>query len=85
MVIESFCRVSFSFLPDIFIQQCHLLRQSGHSEKAISLFQAMIDFTFFKPDSVRQLSTKQQVNTRTDEAQAFSRTKYKLFDKSGWG
>ncbi|KAL7381030.1 hypothetical protein ABVT39_027522 [Epinephelus coioides] len=46
---------------DIFIQQCHFLRQSGHSEKAISLFQAMIDFTFYKPDSVRELSTKQQV------------------------
>uniref|UniRef100_A0A3Q3W2X8 Uncharacterized protein n=1 Tax=Mola mola TaxID=94237 RepID=A0A3Q3W2X8_MOLML len=46
---------------DIFTQQCHFLRQSGHSEKAISLFQAMIDFTFFKPESVRELSTKQQV------------------------
>ncbi|XP_040917321.1 nuclear exosome regulator NRDE2 [Toxotes jaculatrix] len=46
---------------DIFTQQCHFLRQSGHSEKAISLFQAMIDFTFYKPDSVRHLSTKQQV------------------------
>lgn len=50
-----------SFCPDIFTQQCHFLRQSGHSEKAISLFQAMIDFTFYKPDSVRKLSTKQQV------------------------
>ncbi|XP_061699874.1 nuclear exosome regulator NRDE2 isoform X2 [Syngnathoides biaculeatus] len=47
---------------DIFTQQCHFLRQSGHSEKAFSLFQAMIDFTFFKPDSVRQLSTKQQAD-----------------------
>ncbi|KAI4804197.1 hypothetical protein KUCAC02_025831 [Chaenocephalus aceratus] len=46
---------------DIFTQQCHFLRQSGHSEKAISLLQAMIDFTFYKPDSVRGLSTKQQV------------------------
>uniref|UniRef100_A0A3Q1EQU7 NRDE-2, necessary for RNA interference, domain containing n=1 Tax=Acanthochromis polyacanthus TaxID=80966 RepID=A0A3Q1EQU7_9TELE len=46
---------------DIFTQQCHFLRQSGHSEKAVSLFQAMIDFTFYKPDSVRKLSTKQQV------------------------
>ncbi|XP_041809776.1 nuclear exosome regulator NRDE2 isoform X2 [Chelmon rostratus] len=46
---------------DIFAQQCHFLRQSGHSEKAVSLFQAMIDFTFYKPDSVRELSTKQQV------------------------
>uniref|UniRef100_A0A3Q0S868 NRDE-2, necessary for RNA interference, domain containing n=1 Tax=Amphilophus citrinellus TaxID=61819 RepID=A0A3Q0S868_AMPCI len=46
---------------DIFTQQCHFLRQCGHSEKAIALFQAMIDFTFFKPDSVRELSTKQQV------------------------
>ena len=51
-----------SFCPDIFTQQCHFLRQSGHSEKAISLFQAMIDFTFFKPESVKELSTKQQVN-----------------------
>ncbi|KAM8916495.1 nuclear exosome regulator NRDE2 [Spinachia spinachia] len=45
---------------DIFSQQCHFLRQSGHAEKAVSLFQAMIDFTFYKPDSVRKLSTKQQ-------------------------
>ncbi|KAM4542210.1 nuclear exosome regulator NRDE2 isoform 1-T1 [Odontesthes bonariensis] len=48
-------------LLDIFTQQCHFLRQSGHSEKAITLFQAMLDFTFFKPDSVQKLSTKQQV------------------------
>ncbi|XP_060938719.1 nuclear exosome regulator NRDE2 [Limanda limanda] len=47
---------------DIFTQQCHFLRQSGQSEKAISLFQAMMDFTFYKPDSVRKLSTKQQVD-----------------------
>lgn len=48
-------------LLDIFIQQCNFLRQAGHSEKATSLFQAMIDFTFFKPDSLQKLSTKQQV------------------------
>lgn len=54
-----------SFCPDIFAQQCHFLRQCGHSEKAISMFQAMIDFTFFKPESVQQLPTKQQVNTLT--------------------
>ncbi|XP_024423401.2 nuclear exosome regulator NRDE2 [Desmodus rotundus] len=45
----------------LFLQQCHLLRQAGHSEKAVSLFQAMIDFTFFKPDSVKGLPTKGQV------------------------
>ncbi|XP_003787030.1 protein NRDE2 homolog [Otolemur garnettii] len=45
----------------LFLQQCHFLRQAGHSEKAISLFQAMVDFTFFKPDSVKDLSTKVQV------------------------
>uniref|UniRef100_A0A3P8U9V6 NRDE-2, necessary for RNA interference, domain containing n=1 Tax=Cynoglossus semilaevis TaxID=244447 RepID=A0A3P8U9V6_CYNSE len=50
-----------SHMLDIFIQQCHFLRQAGHSEKAVSLFQAMIDFTFFKPDNVRKLTTKQQV------------------------
>ncbi|XP_021564980.1 protein NRDE2 homolog [Carlito syrichta] len=45
----------------LFLQQCHFLRQAGHSEKAVSLFQAMVDFTFFKPDSVRGLPTKAQV------------------------
>ncbi|NXL90840.1 NRDE2 protein, partial [Alectura lathami] len=45
----------------IFVQQCHFLRQAGHSEKAVSLFQALIDFTFFKPDSVKDLPTKGQV------------------------
>ncbi|XP_045418021.1 nuclear exosome regulator NRDE2 isoform X1 [Lemur catta] len=45
----------------LFLQQCHFLRQAGHSEKAVSLFQAMVDFTFFKPDSVKDLSTKAQV------------------------
>ncbi|XP_032866384.2 nuclear exosome regulator NRDE2 isoform X2 [Tyto alba] len=45
----------------IFIQQCHFLRQAGHSEKAVSLFQALIDFTFFKPDSVKDLATRGQV------------------------
>ncbi|XP_005390339.1 PREDICTED: protein NRDE2 homolog [Chinchilla lanigera] len=45
----------------LFLQQCHFLRQAGHSEKAISLFQAMVDFTFFKPDSVKDLPTKVQV------------------------
>ncbi|KAM9777889.1 nuclear exosome regulator NRDE2 [Neosynchiropus ocellatus] len=46
---------------DIFTQQCHFLRQCGHLEKAVSLFQAMMDFTFFKPDSVKDLKTKQQI------------------------
>ncbi|CAL8285667.1 unnamed protein product [Lota lota] len=46
---------------DLFIQQCHFLRQCGHSEKAVSLFQALMDFTFFKPDGVRGLPTRQQV------------------------
>ncbi|XP_062325601.1 nuclear exosome regulator NRDE2 [Osmerus eperlanus] len=46
---------------DIFVQQCHFLRQAGHSEKAACLFQALLDFTFFKPDSVKDLPTRQQV------------------------
>nr|XP_021531401.1 protein NRDE2 homolog [Aotus nancymaae] len=45
----------------LFLQQCHFLRQAGHSEKAISLFQAMVDFTFFKPDSLKDMPTKGQV------------------------
>ncbi|KAG7328065.1 hypothetical protein KOW79_008009 [Hemibagrus wyckioides] len=48
-------------LLDVFVRQCHFLRQTGHSEKAVCLFQALIEFTFFKPDSVRDLTTKQQV------------------------
>uniref|UniRef100_A0A8C5R346 NRDE-2, necessary for RNA interference, domain containing n=1 Tax=Leptobrachium leishanense TaxID=445787 RepID=A0A8C5R346_9ANUR len=46
---------------DLFIQQCHFLRQTGHTEKSVSMFQALIDFTFYKPDSVRDMSTKEQV------------------------
>nr|XP_048711760.1 nuclear exosome regulator NRDE2 isoform X4 [Caretta caretta] len=45
----------------VFLQQCHFLRQAGHSEKAVSLFQALVDFTFFKPDSVKDLPTRGQV------------------------
>ncbi|XP_074921736.1 nuclear exosome regulator NRDE2 isoform X3 [Chelonoidis abingdonii] len=45
----------------VFLQQCHFLRQAGHSEKAVSLFQALADFTFFKPDSVKDLPTRGQV------------------------
>lgn len=54
-------KLSFLSFTAIFIQQCHFLRQAGHSEKAVSLFQALIDFTFFKPDSVKDLATKGQV------------------------
>ncbi|XP_058604672.1 nuclear exosome regulator NRDE2 isoform X2 [Onychostoma macrolepis] len=49
-------------LLDIFLQQCHFLRQAGHTEKATCLFQALLDFTFFKPDSVKDLPTRQQVD-----------------------
>lgn len=49
------------FFSAIFLQQCHFLRQTGHSEKALALFQALIDFTFLKPDNVKNLSTREQV------------------------
>ncbi|KAG7266320.1 hypothetical protein CRUP_015164 [Coryphaenoides rupestris] len=57
------CLSTLSAVQDgnLFVQQCHFLRQCGHSEKAVSLFQALMDFTFFKPDSVRGLPTRQQV------------------------
>nr|XP_014341970.1 PREDICTED: protein NRDE2 homolog [Latimeria chalumnae] len=45
----------------IFLQQCHFLKQTGHSEKVITLFQTLLNFTFFKPDSVTDLTTRQQV------------------------
>ncbi|KAM4013694.1 nuclear exosome regulator NRDE2 [Anomaloglossus baeobatrachus] len=48
-------------LCDIFLQQCHFLRQAGHCEKAVSLFQALMDFTFYKPESVESMSTREQV------------------------
>lgn len=57
--------VLFVCISDVFVRQCHFLRQTGHSEKAVCLFQALIEFTFFKPDSVRDLTTKQQVHTHT--------------------
>ncbi|XP_075470675.1 nuclear exosome regulator NRDE2 isoform X2 [Ascaphus truei] len=45
----------------VFLQQCHFLRQAGHAEKAVSLFQALMDFTFYKPDSLKELTTREQV------------------------
>ncbi|KAG9268986.1 hypothetical protein AMEX_G18027 [Astyanax mexicanus] len=48
-------------LLEIFLLQCHFLRQAGQSEKALSLFQALLDFTFYKPDTVTHLNTRQQV------------------------
>nr|XP_006122408.1 protein NRDE2 homolog isoform X1 [Pelodiscus sinensis] len=66
--IEDGSMVSHPVLPGteeamlaIFLQQCHFLRQTGHSEKAVSLFQALVDFTFFKPDNVKDLPTRGQV------------------------
>ncbi|KAG8561892.1 hypothetical protein GDO81_015516 [Engystomops pustulosus] len=47
---------------NIFLQQCHFLRQAGHCEKAVALFQALMDFTFYKPDSVKNMTTKEQVD-----------------------
>uniref|UniRef100_A0A673LZD7 NRDE-2, necessary for RNA interference, domain containing n=1 Tax=Sinocyclocheilus rhinocerous TaxID=307959 RepID=A0A673LZD7_9TELE len=49
-------------LLDIFLQQCHFLRQAGHTEKAVCLFQALLHFTFFNSDSVKDLPTRQQVD-----------------------
>uniref|UniRef100_A0A5S6LMC9 Zinc finger protein 830 n=1 Tax=Xenopus tropicalis TaxID=8364 RepID=A0A5S6LMC9_XENTR len=51
-----------SNMYDIFLQQCQFLRQAGHTEKVISLFQALTDFTFYKPDSVKDMTTKEQVD-----------------------
>uniref|UniRef100_A0A671LXQ9 NRDE-2, necessary for RNA interference, domain containing n=1 Tax=Sinocyclocheilus anshuiensis TaxID=1608454 RepID=A0A671LXQ9_9TELE len=48
-------------LLDIFLQQCHFLRQAGHTEKAVFLFQALLHFAFFNSDSVKDLPTRQQV------------------------
>lgn len=44
----------------IFLQHCHFLRHAGHSEKAVPMYQCLLDFTFFKPDTVKDLSTRQQ-------------------------
>lgn len=43
---------------EIFVQLCHLLRQSGHTEKAVSLFQAQLEFTFFCPPVLLSASLK---------------------------
>ncbi|CAM9975515.1 unnamed protein product [Lampetra planeri] len=47
-----------SAMLDIFLQQCHFLRQAGHTEKAISLFQAMMDFNFYRPDTLAEVTTR---------------------------
>ncbi|XP_053113145.1 nuclear exosome regulator NRDE2 isoform X2 [Hemicordylus capensis] len=61
LVLEKKLAILERAIETIFLQQCHFLRQAGHSEKAVSLFQALIDFTFFKPDNVKDLPTRGQV------------------------
>ncbi|KAM5125857.1 nuclear exosome regulator NRDE2, partial [Mantella aurantiaca] len=46
---------------EIFLQQCHFLRQAGQCEKSVSLYQAIIDFTFYQPESVTGMTTRGQV------------------------
>ena len=40
------------FHPDLFVQQCHLWRQAGHTEKAVAAFQAMVELNCFCPDNL---------------------------------
>ncbi|OXG26985.1 hypothetical protein C359_05015 [Cryptococcus neoformans Bt120] len=37
----------------LFLRACLFLKQSGHGERALSAFQALMEITFFKPDHLR--------------------------------
>ncbi|XP_072031350.1 nuclear exosome regulator NRDE2-like [Amphiura filiformis] len=37
---------------DMFVQQCQLWRQTGHTEKAVAAFQAMVELNCFCPDNL---------------------------------
>ncbi|KAI8505433.1 Protein nrde2 [Branchiostoma belcheri] len=41
-------------LLELFVQQCHFLKQAGHVEKAVSSYQALVEFTCFRPASVAE-------------------------------
>ncbi|XP_019642715.1 PREDICTED: LOW QUALITY PROTEIN: protein NRDE2 homolog [Branchiostoma belcheri] len=41
-------------LLELFVQQCHFLKQAGHVEKAMSSYQALVEFTCFRPASVAE-------------------------------
>ncbi|XP_066279089.1 nuclear exosome regulator NRDE2-like [Branchiostoma lanceolatum] len=41
-------------LLELFVQQCHFLKQAGHVEKAVSSYQALIEFTCFRPSTVAE-------------------------------
>ena len=47
-VVLNVLSVSVFISAAIFLQQCHFLRHAGHSEKAVRLFQCLLDLTFFK-------------------------------------
>ncbi|XP_035689818.1 nuclear exosome regulator NRDE2-like [Branchiostoma floridae] len=41
-------------LLELFVQQCHFLKQAGHVEKAVSSYQALVEFTCFRPTTVAE-------------------------------
>ncbi|XP_006823850.2 nuclear exosome regulator NRDE2-like [Saccoglossus kowalevskii] len=45
------------YMIDLFTQECEYMRQSGHTEKAIAAFQALIEFNCFSPAKLDE-STK---------------------------
>nr|XP_054758466.1 nuclear exosome regulator NRDE2-like [Lytechinus pictus] len=42
---------------DIVMQMCHFWRQSGHTEKAVALLQALVEFNCFCPEKVKESTT----------------------------
>ncbi|XP_071491532.1 nuclear exosome regulator NRDE2-like [Diadema antillarum] len=45
------------FKFDIVLQVCHFWRQAGHSEKAVALLQAMVEFNCFRPQNIEDSTT----------------------------
>ena len=51
----------FLWFVDIFVQLCHILRQAGHTERAISLFQAAVELNLNYPPSLSTMKLKERL------------------------
>ncbi|KAG1662927.1 Protein NRDE2 [Nymphon striatum] len=51
-----------TFIIEIFIMSVHFYKNTGYTERAVSIIQAMLEFTFFQPDSIKSSSFKEKLD-----------------------
>ena len=71
--------------PEIFVRLCHFLRQSGHTEKAVAAYQALLEFNFRAPASVAAEGADHEIKLALFEAFWDAEvTRFGEADAPGW-